>query len=489
MLKMKNISKYFPGVKALDNVSFSVERGAVHGLVGENGAGKSTLMKILSGAYTSDCGEIIVDGEEIKDATPALMIEKGVAVIYQELMLLSHRTVAENIYLGRYPKNRFGKIDYKKMNEDADAVLKKLELELDPTAYIKDLSVAKRQMVEIAKAMSRDAKIIVLDEPTATLGDAELEGLFRIVKSLSKNGITFIYISHRLKEIFDLCTSLTIMKDGQLVENGKVSDYDEEKLVNRMVGRDVTEIYPKRCVNYGDEILRVEGLKCKGVNDVSFQVKHGEIFGIAGLAGAGRTEIIRAIIGADPIESGKIIYKGKEVNFKNVSEGIEAGIGIVPEERKTQGLLLKQDVQYNVNITSLDKVSNDFGKISLKQERQTAEKYVEMFHIRPGDPNLIVSAMSGGNQQKVVISKWLASECNLLLVDEPTRGVDVGAKQEIYSIINGLVEKGMAVIMVSSELPELLGMCDRIMVMNEGNQAAILNICDCTEEVLMTHAV
>lgn len=489
MLKMNNISKYFPGVKALDNVSFSVKRGAVHGLVGENGAGKSTLMKVLSGAYTSDCGEIIVDGEEIKDATPALMIEKGVAVIYQELMLLSHRTVAENIYLGRYPKSKFGKIDYKKMNEDADAVLKELKLELDPTAYIKDLSVAKRQMVEIAKAMSRDAKIIVLDEPTATLGDAELEGLFKLVKSLSKKGVTFIYISHRLKEIFDLCTSLTIMKDGHVVENGMVNDYDEDKLVNRMVGRDVTDIYPKRRINIGDEVLRVEDLKCKGVNKVSFEVKHGEIFGIAGLAGAGRTEIIRAIIGADPIESGKVIYKDEQVHFKSARDGIEAGIGIVPEERKSQGLLLKQDVQYNVNLTSLEKISNDFGKINLKKEKQTAKKYVDIFHIRPGDPDLIVSAMSGGNQQKVVISKWLASECSLLLVDEPTRGVDVGAKQEIYSIINGLVEKGMAVIMVSSELPELLGMCDRIMVMNEGNQAAILDVCDCTEEVLMSHAV
>lgn len=489
MLKMNNISKYFPGVKALDNVTFSVERGAIHGLVGENGAGKSTLMKVLSGAYTADCGEIIVDGEEIEDATPALMIEKGVAVIYQELMLLSHRTVAENIYLGRYPKNKFGKIDYKKMNEDADAVLKELELDLDPTAYIKDLSVAKRQMVEIAKSMSRDAKIIVLDEPTAALGDAELEGLFRIVKSLSKQGVTFIYISHRLKEIFDLCTSLTIMKDGQVVESGKVSDYDEEKLVNRMVGRDVAEIYPKRCVNIGDEILRVENLKCKGVNNANFQVRKGEIFGIAGLAGAGRTEIIRAIIGADPIESGKIIYKGEQINFKSPRDGIELGIGIVPEERKTQGLLLKQDVQYNTNLTSLDKISNDFGKISLKEEKKTAEKYIDMFNIRPGNPNLVVKAMSGGNQQKVVISKWLASECNLLLFDEPTRGVDVGAKEEIYNIINGLVEEGMAVIMVSSELPELLGMCDRIMVMNEGNQTAILDICDCSEEVLMSHAV
>ncbi len=470
MLKMNNISKYFPGVKALDDVSFSVEQGAIHGLVGENGAGKSTLMKILSGAYSYDCGEIIVDGEVIEDATPALMIEKGVAVIYQELMLLSHRTVAENIYLGRYPKNKFGKIDYNKMYEDADKVIKELKLNLDPKAYITDLSVAKRQMVEIAKAMSRNAKIIVLDEPTAAIGDSELEGLFSLIKKLSKEGVTFIYISHRLQEIFDLCTSLTILKDGQVVENGIVSDYDEDKLISKMVGREVTDIYPERD-NYAcgsEEILRVEGLTRKGVNNVSFDVKRGEIFGIAGLAGAGRTEIIRSIIGADPVESGKIFYKGEEVHFKSARDGIEAGIGIVPEERKSQGLLLKQDTTYNVSLASLKKVSNNFGKINLKQERKTAEEYIDLFHVRPGNPDLVVSAMSGGNQQKVVISKWLASECSLLLVDEPTRGVDVGAKQEIYTIINGLVERGMAVIMVSSELPELLGMCDRIMVMKDG---------------------
>ena len=297
MLKMNHISKIFPGVKALDDISIEIGQGEIHGLVGENGAGKSTLMKILSGAYTLDEGEILIDGEQISNTSPARMIEKGVAVIYQELMLLPHRTVAENIYLGRLPKNRFGKVDYKKMEKDAEEVLNRLNLQLDPGEVIENLSVARRQMVEIAKAMSRNAKIIVLDEPTAVLSDNELEGLFRIVKELAQKGITFIYISHRLKEIFELCTHLTIMKDGKKVESGKVEDYTTDMLISRMVGRDLTDIYPKREQSPGETVLKVTGLTRKGVfENVSFELRRGEILGIAGLAGAGRTEILRAVI-------------------------------------------------------------------------------------------------------------------------------------------------------------------------------------------------
>ena len=348
MLKMNHISKIFPGVKALDDISIEIGQGEIHGLVGENGAGKSTLMKILSGAYTLDEGEILIDGEQISNTSPARMIEKGVAVIYQELMLLPHRTVAENIYLGRLPKNRFGKVDYKKMEKDAEEVLNRLNLQLDPGEVIENLSVARRQMVEIAKAMSRNAKIIVLDEPTAVLSDNELEGLFRIVKELAQKGITFIYISHRLKEIFELCTHLTIMKDGKKVESGKVEDYTTDMLISRMVGRDLTDIYPKREQSPGETVLKVTGLTRKGVfENVSFELRRGEILGIAGLAGAGRTEILRAVIGADPADAGEILLEGKPVRFKNVREAIRAGFGIVPEERKTQGLMLKQDMVYN----------------------------------------------------------------------------------------------------------------------------------------------
>lgn len=487
MLKMNHISKIFPGVKALDDVSITIGKGEIHALVGENGAGKSTLMKILSGAYSCDCGDIVVDGEPICNSTPAMMIDKGIAVIYQELMLLENRTVAENIFIGRLPKNKFGMVDYKKMREETLRIQKELCLDLDPDAKICELSVAKRQMVEIAKAMSRNAKIIVLDEPTAVLGEAELEGLFKILRDLSKKGITFIYISHRLKEIFELCTHLTILKDGKMVESGKVEDYDVDKLVNRMVGRDMSDIYPAKERHVGEEILHVQNLTRKGIlNNVSFSLRKGEILGIAGLAGAGRTEILRAIIGADSIDDGIIKICGNDVKFKSPKDGINAKMGIVPEERKTQGLMLKQDIIYNTSISSLKK----FGKLFLntKKEKETAKYYSDMFHIRPGNVYTITQNMSGGNQQKVVLSKWLATKCEILLVDEPTRGIDVGAKQEIYNILNDLVKKGMSIIMVSSELPELLGMCDRIMVMNEGNMTAIVDAKDANEEMLMSYA-
>lgn len=390
MLKMNHITKVFPGVKALDDVSIDISRGEIHALVGENGAGKSTLMKILSGAYTLDEGEIFIDGEKIENPSPAKMIEKGVAVIYQELMLLSHQTVAENIYLGRMPKNKFGKIDYKKMVADARVVLERLNLQLDPNEVVENLSVAKRQMVEIAKAMSRNAKIIVLDEPTAVLSDSELEGLFKIVKELSGQGITFIYISHRLKEIFELCTNLTIMKDGKKVESGEVGNYTSEVLVKRMVGRDMTDIYPKRNSQIGEPILKVKGLTRKGIiNNVSFELRKGEILGIAGLAGAGRTEVLRAIIGADPIDAGEIELEGKKVTFKNVKEAINAGFGIVPEERKTQGLMLKQDMVYNMTIPALKMYKNKFRKLNLQKEFEVTKKYIDTFHIRPNNPRVV----------------------------------------------------------------------------------------------------
>lgn len=489
MLKMNHISKSFPGVKALDDISISVDRGEIHALVGENGAGKSTLMKILSGAYSLDEGEILLDGKKIENITPAKMIEEGIAVIYQELMLLPHRTVAENIFLNRYPKTRTGKIDYRKMEQCAREVIEELKLDLDVRAVVEELSVAKRQMVEIAKAMSRNAKIVVLDEPTAVLGDSELEGLFNIVRCLAAEGVTFIYISHRLKEIFELCTSLTIMKDGKLVESGPVENNTTEMLVSKMVGRDVKDIYPKRESHIGDVVLSVKGLTRKGViENINFDLRRGEILGIAGLAGAGRSEILRAIIGADSIDGGTIELEGKPVKFKNVKEGILAGLGIVPEERKTEGLMLQQNMIFNMTVPALKKYKNWFGKLMPQKEAEVTQKYVNTFHIRPGSPHTVTKFMSGGNQQKVVLSKWIAADCKILLVDEPTRGVDVGAKEEIYEILNQLIEKGLSIIMVSSELPELLGTCDRVMVMNEGKQTGLFEIEECSEETLMTFA-
>ena len=487
MLRMENITKAFPGVIALNDISLHVEKGSIHALVGENGAGKSTLMKILSGAYSLSCGKVFIDNEEITDITPAKMIEKGVAVIYQELMLLNHRTVAENIFLGNYPTKN-GLIDYATMEAEAQKILDMLKLDLSAKAVINDLSVAKRQMVEIAKAMSRNARIIVLDEPTAVLGESELEGLFSLIKKLSKEGITFIYISHRLKEIFELCTHLSILKDGKMVEGGRTEDYDEDKIIRLMVGRDMSNIFPIKTNRPGNVILDVKGFsRGRELKNVSFSLKEGEILGIAGLAGAGRTEVLRAIIGADSLESGKLTIHGKEVHFKSAKDGIAAGLGIVPEERKTQGLLLKQNIVYNVGISSQNKRSA-FTPISISQEYKTAESYIDMFHIRPRIPKMICGNMSGGNQQKVVLSKCLNAKCDILLVDEPTRGIDVGAKQEIYQILNELVTEGMSIIMVSSELPELLGMCDRIMVMCEGRVTAIVDKEDADEETLMRYA-
>ncbi len=489
MLKMNHISKSFPGVKALDDISIELDDGDILGLVGENGAGKSTLMKILSGAYTLDEGEIIINGEKIEHPTPAAMIERGVAVIYQELMLLPHFTVAENIYQERYPMTSFGRIDFARMNADAQEVLDRVNLPVDPKDYVKDLSVAKRQMVEIAKALSKNAKIIVLDEPTAVLADEELKTLFELVKKLSSQGISFVYISHRLKEIFELCNKITIMKDGRLVENGVTADYDTDKLVEKMVGREMGDIYPPRDVKIGDVVLKVEGLTRKGVLDnVSLELRQGEVLGLAGLAGAGRTETLRAIIGADKIDEGRITLFGEEKKFGTISDALLAGFGIVPEERKTEGLQLNNSVVFNISLPALHLYSNKFGKIIIKKERDTADEYIDVFQIRPGDKDLNVKFMSGGNQQKVVLAKWIAANCKILLVDEPTRGVDVGSKREIYTILNSLLEQGLSIIMVSSELPELIGTCDRICVMNEGHIAGELTKDEFSEEKIMKYA-
>lgn len=489
MLEMRHISKEFPGVKALTDVSLTVEDGDIMALVGENGAGKSTLMKILSGAYTMDEGEVWIDGEQVTRPSPSKMIEKGIAVIYQELMLLPHFTVAENIYNGRYPTNKYGKIDYKKMNEDAKQVLDKLKLNVDPQEKVIDLSVAKRQMVEIGKALSKNARIIVLDEPTAVLADSELEGLFSLVRNLAKEGVSFVYISHRLKEVFELCNKVTILKDGCFVESGLVENYNNDMLVARMVGRTMADIYPKREHKIGKTVLKLDKLTRRGVLDnVSLELHEGEILGLAGLAGAGRTETLRAIIAADPLDSGTITYQGKETKFKSIKEALDSGIGIVPEERKVEGLQLKQDITFNISIPNLKSFSNKIGKISPKQEREAAEKYVDLLKIRPFDPAVVTKNMSGGNQQKVVIAKWMSADCKVLLVDEPTRGVDVGAKREIYEILNSLLEQGLAILMVSSELPELIGTCDRICVMNSGRIAGELSREEFEEEKIMSYA-
>ncbi len=490
LLEMKDVTKRFPGVLALDNVSIRIESGEIHGLVGENGAGKSTLIKILSGAYASDSGTISIDGRVIRDITPHRMIELGVGVIYQDLALSPHLSVAENIFLGRLPKNRWGLIDYVEMNEETNRVCALLGLELDPHALVKDLSVAKRQMVEIAKALSRNARIIVLDEPTAVLGERELRGMFDIVAKLAKAGVAFIYISHRLREIFELVDNVTIMKDGRVVTTDSRKNLTIDLLVKHMVGRELKDMYPVRSVNVGKPVLKVSNLNRDGVlNDVSFTLHEGEILALSGLAGAGRTEILRAIIGVDPFEGGEIEVFGRKTAKATSTRGIiRDGVGMLPEDRKVQGLFLKQSVTLNTTIARFEDIAAISFFLSLSRERKSVLSLIRQINIRPGDPEQTVNDLSGGNQQKVVFTRWLNAKCRILLIDEPTRGIDVGAKQEIYALLGALVDRGMAILMVSSELPEVLGLSDRVLVMRRGRLAAELVTKDTTEEEIMSYA-
>jgi len=488
VLEMLNICKNFPGVRALDNVSIEVKKGEVHGLVGENGAGKSTLIKILSGAYISDSGVIKINGEIVKDISPHNMILKGVAVIYQELMLAPHMTVGENIFLGHLPTNRYGKVDYEIIEQETVKVCELLGLKLDPKARVCELSVAQRQMIEIAKALSRNAKIIVLDEPTAVLGENELKGMFEVVRRLAKAGVSFIYISHRLKEVFQIADSVTIMKDGQIVGTDDIRNYDIEKLVKGMVGRELKDVYPVRKHAIGKEVLKVEGLsRNKLLHDINLTLHEGEILSISGLSGAGRTEILRAIVGADNIDSGEIEVFNKKVLIKSPREAIALGIGILPEDRKVEGLFLSQTVAFNISISKF----NEFLKgmmIKLKDERKRVTDYIQKLNVRPNRHDIIARNLSGGNQQKVVFARWLNAKCKILLVDEPTRGIDVGAKQEIYRLLNELAMGGVAVLVVSSELPEVLGISDRILVMWQGRIVANLDASEASEELIMSYA-
>lgn len=490
ILRMENITKRFPGVNALDDVSISIEKGEIHGLVGENGAGKSTLIKILSGAYAADNGKIYFNGESIdaKEGNPSQMIKKGIAVIYQEFMLAPHLTVAENVYLGKQTTNKAGLIDYKTMAEETKKECQKIGLELDPKTKVCNLSVAKKQMVEIIKALSRNAKLIVLDEPTAVLGENELKGMFDIVKELAKQGVSFIYISHRLKEVFEIAHKVTIMKDGKVVATDDIRNYDINKLISGMVGRPLQDIYPSRNYVSGKPILEVKNLHAGDkIRDISFKLHEGEILAISGLAGAGRSEIIRTIFGADKYDDGEIFVYGEKVRPKTPAHGIKKSIGLLPEDRKVEGLFLKQTIKYNVGIVNFREFAGKLF-INLKKEKLNTNLYIEKINIKPQNPNMTVKKMSGGNQQKVVFSKWMNAKCRILLIDEPTRGVDVGAKQEIYRLINTLTSQGYSIIMVSSELPEVLGLSDRVLVIWEGRLTAELDSKKTTEEEIMQYA-
>ena len=490
-LEMRDISKSFGGVKALSGVSLRVKKGEIHALLGENGAGKSTLMKILSGAYQKDRGEILIDGKAVKIDTPKESKNNGIAVIYQELMLAPHLTVAENIFIDNLASgSQF--INWKKLRMETNKLLESLGFDdINPNAVCGELSVAYQQVVEICKNLSRNAKILVLDEPTSVLTFKETEHLFDILNHLREQGISIIYISHRLEEIFRICDTITVLKDGTYVDTVNVKDVDKNDLVKLMVGREMTDMFPKRKAEIGDVVLKAEDV-CSGnlVDHVSFEVHAGEILGFSGLVGAGRTETMRAIFGAEKMDSGKVTFLGEEVHFKHPKAAVRKKLGMLPEDRKAQGLLLDQSIRVNATLTCMNKITDrTHCFINHKKEKGFVRDILAKIRTKYASMEDNVSSLSGGNQQKVALSKWIAANCKCIIFDEPTRGVDVGAKVEIYNVMNECAAEGMAVIMISSEMPEIIGMCDRVIVMNRGRVTGELHRDELTENNMIKLAM
>ena len=484
VLALKNISKEFPGVKALDGVSLNAYKGEAMALLGENGAGKSTLIKIIGGAYIKDSGEIFINDKLADISSVNDAKNNKIAIIHQELNLIPNMSIAENIYLGREPKSSLGMIDKKKMNEDADFYLKKLGIDIDTKLPVKRLSIASQQMVEIAKALSMDAEIIIMDEPTDALTDKEVDKLFEIIKELKQQNKAIIYISHRLVEIFEICEKVTVLRDGKFIAETSVADIDEERLINMMVGRNIDEQFPYIPKQTDENILTVENLTNEHIKDVSFTLDKGEILGISGLVGAGRTELAKTLYGFYKKDSGKIILAGKEINPKSPKDALALGISYVSEDRKKDGLVLIMNVKHNITLSALEKMSSPL-MIDYAKENTVAQHYRDKMNIKTPNLNQRIKNLSGGNQQKVSIAKGLVKEPEILILDEPTRGVDVGAKFEIYELINKLKSEGKAIIMISSEMPELLGMCDRILVMHEGKIKGELKRDQASQENIM----
>ncbi|WP_432172098.1 sugar ABC transporter ATP-binding protein [Streptomyces sp. Tue6028] len=497
LLRIEGIRKTFPGVVALDSVDFDLRRGEVHVLLGENGAGKSTLIKMLSGAYHPDAGRVLVDGEEVRIHGAQDSERLGIATIYQEFNLVPDLTVAENIFLGRQPR-RFGMIDRKTMEADAAELLRRVGVNVSPRARVRELGIARLQMVEIAKALSLRARVLIMDEPTAVLTSEEVEKLFAIVRALREDGVGIVFITHHLEEIAALGDRVTVIRDGKSVGQVPAST-PEDELVRLMVGRSIEQQYPRVRPVSGDgagdgaaadgALLTVEGLTRDGVfHDVSFEVRAGEVVGIAGLVGAGRTEVARAVFGADPYDKGAVKVAGAALRRHDVNAAMGAGIGLVPEDRKGQGLLLDASVEENLGLVTL-RAATHGGLVDLKGQRSAAARIAEQLGVRMAGLGQHVRTLSGGNQQKVVIGKWLLAETRVLILDEPTRGIDVGAKVEIYQLVNELTAAGAAVLMISSDLPEVLGMSDRVLVMAQGRIAGELSADEATQDSVMALAV
>jgi len=485
VLEMKGITKTYPGVRALDGVDLVVQKGEVHALLGENGAGKSTLVKILAGAQPMNSGEILLNGRPVDITSPQKAMELGISIIYQELILVPYMTVAENVFLGREPTALLpGFVNYAKMCDDAQNIIDGLGVTIDARAVISTLSIAQQQIVEIAKALSEKSPIIVMDEPTATLTSSEIDKLFELIRMLKATGVSIIYISHRMEEIFEIADRVTVLRDGQLVGTHDIGELDQQKIIQMMVGRDLEVAVARESSQNGDVVLEVKDLSTEFVRDVSFKVKSGEVLGISGLVGAGRTEIARAIFGVGKIDRGEIFIDGKKTAFKRPSDAIREGIGFVTEDRKSLGLVLSMTVRDNITLSNIDAVVNA-GFVQQNAEKQVAQQYVDDLAIKTPGIEQLVQYLSGGNQQKVVLAKWLFRNPKVMIFDEPTRGIDVAAKAEIYNLINALAAKGTAIIMISSELAEILAMSDRILVMHEGRMTGELMREDATQEKIM----
>jgi len=488
LLRMSGICKSFPGVRALDNVDLDLLPSEVHALAGENGAGKSTLMKILSGVYRADEGQIILRGKPVVSTGPRSMIDAGVSVIYQELNLVPYLSVAENIFLGREPRRLGGFIDWKKMRADVGKLLEPFGLDLDPRARVNTLGPAYQQVVEIAKALSLHSEILVMDEPTAALTGREVDHLFEVIRNLRRSGVSLIYISHRLQEIKEVADRVTVLRDGKHIATSKVSDISVDEIIRHMVGRNLTEQYPQGATAPGSEMLRVEGLTRHGVcRDVSFSVRRGEILGMAGLVGAGRTEIMELVFGVKRRDGGRILVDGKEVDVRSTRDAVRAGIALIPEERKRQGLVLGLSVFDNVALTILDLHST--GLIRRREINKLVSKVAQTIRVKTPSLGQLVRNLSGGNQQKVVLSKWFVRNCEIYIFDEPTRGIDVGAKAEIYKLMRELAARGAAIVMVSSDLPEVMNMSDRIAVVWGGRIVGEFARGEVNEEQVMSYAL
>jgi len=465
MLELKNITKTYPGVVALNNVSVTFQQGEVHAVMGENGAGKSTMIKIISGAINPDPGgEIIFDGKSYTQMTPALSAENGVAVIYQDINLVTPMTVAENMFMGRKMGKGYSK---RRLNKLAQEIFDEYGFQLDPAMRVERLSPANQQMVEIARAISNNAKIMIMDEPTAPLAAAEVDLLFSIIAKLKAKGVTVIYISHRMDEVFQITERVTVLRDGQYVATINTADTNRQQLVNLMVGRELNENFPTRKTPVGDVILEAKNLTGNSVENISFQLHRGEVLGFAGLVGSGRSETMELICGAKKMDSGEVWMNGQKMHITSPASAIEHGIGLIPEDRKEQGVILFNTVKFNTSLSAAHKLTK-FGFISGKKNKEMAEKYRETLRIKVPHIDQMVVNLSGGNQQKVVLAKTLAADPDVIIFDEPTKGIDVGAKQEIYNLMNELVAQGKAIIMVSSDMEEILGMSDRIIVLHEG---------------------